>query len=164
MFSDTENPVCLALFAPGPRRARVWADNEQLGYLDALEAKYNIRMGAAALGRRVRFNAPGGTLGLFGVDDTKSDSIRFCHGTELAHRTVKHTDRAIVRIDPGVPVTRHMIRGLNDMLREFRRETHDVFLAPFKGLRDDGRYRRRLDFAAARGLISRYFQRHARGT
>ena len=153
LFTDTDNPVCLALFTPRPRRTEVWADNERLGYLDELEEKYSLNVRTAS-GRRVRFNAPGGALGLRGVDNTKGPSIRFCRGSELAHRTVKHSDRSITRIDPGVGVTSKMIEDLNEFLYKFRRDIHDVFLAPFKGLREDGHYRRRLDYATARGLIS----------
>ena len=153
LFTDTDNPVCLALFTPRPRRTEVWADNERLGYLDELEERYNLNVRTAP-SRRVRFNAPGGALGLRGVDNTKEPSIRFCRGSELAHRTVKHSDRSITRIDPGVRVTSKSIEELNEFLYKFRRDIHDVFLAPFKGLREDGHYRRRLDYATARGLIS----------
>ncbi len=167
LFADTDNPVCLALFAPSAsaavRRARVWADDVFLGYLDELERRYDIRTRTPSR-MRIRFNSPGGMLGLWGVDNTREESIRFCHGSEMSHRTVKQTDRSITRIDPaGARVTPHMIDGLNALLGEFRRETRDVFLAPFKGLRSDGRYRRRLDYAAARGLISRYLHRRRNG-
>ncbi|MDE0526435.1 MAG: hypothetical protein OXI27_07580 [Thaumarchaeota archaeon] len=154
LFTDTDNPVCLALFTPRPQRTEVWADNECLGYLDRLEDKYNLKVPNAS-GRLIRFNAPGGALGLRGVDNTKKASIHFCRGSELAHRTVRHSDRSITRIDPGVSVTSKMIEELNEFLYKFRQDIHDVFLAPFKGLREDGHYRRRLDYATARGLISR---------
>lgn len=153
MFADTDNPVCLALFTPRPARTEVWSGNNMLGYLDEIEAKYHQNIQAAS-DKSVRFNVPDGSLGLIGVDGITEASIRFCSGSELSHRTVKHTDRAIVRIDPGVGVTDEMLDQLNDTLQKFRKDTHDVFLAPFKGLRADMRYRRRLDFATARGLIA----------
>ena len=40
------------------------------------------------------------------------------------------------------------------MLNDFRRETYDIFLTPFKGLRKDFRYRRRLDYALARNIVN----------
>ena len=152
LFTDTDNPVCLALFTPRPQRTEVWANNKCLGYLDELENKYNTNIQTIS-DKRVRFNAPEGTLGLKGVDNTKKASIEFCRGSDLAHRTVKHSDRSITRIDLGVRVTSKMIDELNGFLDRFRLDTHDVFLAPFKGLREDRRYRRRLDYATARGLI-----------
>ena len=153
MFTDTDNPVCLALFTPRPKKTEIWADNKRLGYLDDLEAKYNQNM-QTVTDKYIRFNVPGGKLGLMAVDNTKEASIRFCMASEIAHRTVKHTDRSISRIDPGVRVTKSMVDELNHTLQKFREDTRDVFLAPFKGLRADKRYRRRLDFATARGLIA----------
>ena len=153
MFTDTDNPVCMALFEPGPGRTEVWADDEYVGRLDELEERYDLNA-RTEQGRRVRFNVPDGEMGLRGVDNTREPSIRFCRGSELEHRAVKHSDRSITRIDPGVAVTSGMIDGLNGLLDGFRRDTRDVFLAPFRGLRDDGHYRRRLDYATARALIS----------
>jgi len=46
------------------------------------------------------------------------------------------------------------IEKLNENLIKFREETKDIFLTPFKGLRKDKKYRRRLDYALARRLIS----------
>jgi len=43
------------------------------------------------------------------------------------------------------------------MLSEFRKETHDIFLTPFKGLRKDLKYRRRLDYALARNIVNQVY-------
>jgi hypothetical protein len=43
----------------------------------------------------------------------------------------------------------------NEILTEYRVNTKDVFLAPFKNLRKDGVYRRRLDFATAKLIMSK---------
>ena len=45
-------------------------------------------------------------------------------------------------------------KELNKRLKKLRRETEDVFMTSFKGLRSDGKYRRRLDFKLAKDLIS----------
>ena len=161
MFTDTDNPVCLALFAPEPGRADVWINDERAGYLDTMEKRHNQMQGMFHPNNRkikIRFNAPGGVLGLRGVDDTRQASIRFCMGSELEYRSVKHTDRSITRIDiagANSIITEKMIKDLNKTIDKFRHDTRDIFLAPFKGLREDGRYRRRLDYATARGMISR---------
>ena len=42
------------------------------------------------------------------------------------------------------------VESINERLEKFRDETSDVFLTPFKGLRRDGKYRQRLDYALAR--------------
>lgn len=161
LFYDTDNPVCLALFVPKAARTKVWADDRLIGDLDKIQRTFDAY--ASMRTGRIRFNAPDGRLGLLAVDNTREPSIRFCHGFELAHRKVQGTDRAIVRIDPGTTkVTDEFIDRLNDSLDKLREDTHDLFLAPFKGLRADGRYRRRLDFATARGLIGQAAGRQAR--
>ena len=42
---------------------------------------------------------------------------------------------------------------LNTRLKTIREKTHDVFLTAFKGIRRDGHYRRRLDWALARAIV-----------
>ena len=151
-FDGTENPTCLALFHAGrARHTAVWHDRRRIGTLDELEKKLP-RYGPAAA--RLRFNDPRGRLGLMGIDGTRGPTIRFCRGAELPH-TILHSSRSVTRIG-GIGVDGHAIKRLNRRLRAFRRDTHDVFLTPFKGLRDDGAYRRRLDYRLARRLISAF--------
>ena len=42
----------------------------------------------------------------------------------------------------------------NQYLTWYRENTQDVFMTSFKGLRKDGRYRRRLDFETAKAIMS----------
>ncbi len=51
-----------------------------------------------------------------------------------------------------------LLKCANEALDDYRLRTHDTLMTPFKGLRQDGRYRRRLDFAAARHLLDRCVQ------
>lgn len=64
------------------------------------------------------------------------------------------SSRSITRIN--LSLTDGQIAGLNDEFSKFRRDTRDVFLTPFKGLRKDGMYRRRLDYGLARRFVSKY--------
>ncbi len=102
------------------------------------------------------FNHPDGNIGLYGVDTIAKKSIRFCFGEELIQYEVRHSCRSITRID--IPSIRGqeswVIDYANRLLKEFRESTQDVFLTPFKGLRKDGGYRRRLDFMTARNILS----------
>lgn len=153
-FDDTENPACLALFHAGAaRRTSVWHDDELVGDMGALEKMLPpySRATAAAL----RFNDPGGSLGLACVDDTHGPTIRFCHGRDLPHE-ILCSSRSITRISGLGSINDALIARLNEGLARFRRDTRDVFLTPFKGLRGDGVYRRRLDFRLARRLIAAY--------
>ena len=47
------------------------------------------------------------------------------------------------------------ISTCNRILNEYRIKTEDAFMAPFKNLRKDMKYRRRLDFATAKLIISK---------
>ena len=152
-FDGTENPTCLAMFhADRAGRTDVWHDGARIGTLAGLEEELPPQYEPIAA--RLRFNDPGGELGMMGVDDTHGPSIRFCRGAELPH-DILHSSRSVTRIS-GIGVDDRVIGRLNDRLGEFRRATHDVFLTPFKGLRGDGAYRRRLDFRLARRLISAF--------
>lgn len=154
-FDGTENPTCLAMFHAGRAgRTDVWHDGRRIGELGELERELPPRRGA--VGARLRFNDPRGELGMVGVDDTHGPTIRFCRGAELPHE-ILYSSRSVTRIS-GIRVDDRMIGRLNDRLGAFRRATHDVFLTPFKGLRRDGAYRRRLDYRLARRLIGAFAQ------
>ncbi len=61
----------------------------------------------------------------------------------------------ITRISGDLGNVSRLIKRLNDNIEDFRNETNDVCLTPFKGLRKDvGVYRRRMDYALARDFIA----------
>ena len=150
MFQDTGHPVGLALFGdtPGDRgRAQVWSGFERIGDLASLEAR---RPRPSAAGPEVTFNAPDGNVGLIALDNTFGPSIRFCDVQELRGYRVKDTGRHITKLMVGGHIR---IAEWNAALTAFREETRDVLMTCYKGIRKDGRYRRRCDWALARGLI-----------
>ena len=147
MFEDTEHPVGLALFAPHTTSdVKIWRNNQFLGGLN--ELRKHLPMPSS--NRSIVFNAPEGNLGLIAIDNTVSASIRFCPPEELKDYPIRVHCRSITKI--GVPW--HIdIDILNARLKTIREKTHDVFLTAFKGIRRDGCYRRRLDWALARSII-----------
>jgi hypothetical protein len=52
-----------------------------------------------------------------------------------------------------------LIDESNGILKEIRNMTQDVFLTSFKGIRKDGKYRRRLDFGIARLILDCAWER-----
>lgn len=147
MFEDTEHPVGLALFAPHlTSDVRVWRNNRFLGGLNELRR----HLPRPSTNRSIVFNDPDGNLGLIAIDNTVSASIRFCPVAELKDYPIRVHCRSITKI--GVPWDVD-IEMLNDRLATIRRETHDVFLTAFKGIRRDGHYRRRLDWALSRAIV-----------
>ena len=147
MFEDTEHPVGLALFAPHVTSdVKVWRNNQLLGGINELR-RY---LPQPSSNRSIVFNDPNGNLGLIAIDNTVSASIRFCPPAELKDYPIRVHCRSITKI--GVP-WRVNIDMLNTRLATIREKTHDVFLTAFKGMRRDGHYRRRLDWALSRAIV-----------
>ncbi len=153
MFSDTENPVCLALFGDTSPEVKIFFDSEFIGTLGELSKKLPP---ATEHRKNLMFNDPSGQLGFIAFDGTQNPSIRFCRGDDLSRYAILHSSRMITRISGDFHYSSSLIGALNKAVEAFREETKDVFLTPFKGLRKDGRYRRRMDYQLARDFISAY--------
>lgn len=149
MFNDTDNPVCLALFnRHASENIDIYYDNRHIGELHNLKEK----MPNPVRNRSIRFNEPQGELGYIAFDNVQEPSIRFCPADELEDYRVGGSSRFITRI--GGDLENVLIDDLNELIDRFRHETSDVFLTPFKGIRGDGQYRRRMNFAVARRLLN----------
>ena len=150
MFADTEHPVGLALFGPalqvGALSVKIWRNNQFLGELEELRSHLPL----PSRNREIVFNEPTGNVGLIAVDNTISASIRFCPPAELEGYPVRCQGRSITKLNVPWQVD---VAELNAHLANIREKTHDVFLTAFKGLRRDGQYRRRLDWALARAIV-----------
>jgi len=157
MFDDTSNPVCLALFTPTPPKdTMVWAfsDHTPTATLRQLEATHT-RYTTQAPTLDLAFNDPTGQIGLYACDDTHKASIRFVIGSAIDPTIIKQSSRSITRIKMTSEVDfARLVEVANRLLNQWRIDTHDHFLTPFKGLRSDFKYRRRLDYKNARALIN----------
>jgi hypothetical protein len=149
MFSETEHPVCLALFNKESTDVKIYEGQNYLGILSEFEAKLPQNKNNIGM----RFNEKNGNLGLIAIDNTIEPSIRFCKGSEISSNNISISSRSITRILIDADIDK-VIKKLNDRLISLREETFDLFLTPFKGLRKDNRYRRRLDYALARCIIN----------
>lgn len=157
LFTDTDNPVCLALFNDKLFTSiDLYNDSEHIGTLAQLQEFLPRRKSRNAIaGDAVRFNDPQGALGFISFDNTKAPSIRFCRAAQLKDYEIKESSRFITRIScdfRGADMDK-IIARLNRRIDSFRANTHDVFLTPFKGIRRDGKYRRRMKFSLARSFI-----------
>ena len=151
LFMDTENPTCLALFTPKEnKRVDLYYDNDHLGTLSQLEKI----LPKARNDKEVRFNDPKGNLGFISFDNTEKPTIRFCEVDEIKDYPIKVSSRFITRISGDFNNVSKMIKKLNRQINQFRDDTKDIFLTPFKGLRKDGHYRRRMEFVLARNFIN----------
>lgn len=163
MFDDTECPVCLAMFMPeDDSRKKVLGNdfhyfkgNVNNGLYSQMQAKKEIFEKSQA-NINWKFNVPTGEIGLFAIDSTTSKSIRFVEGEEISKDKIKVSSRGVTRI-AGIPMdlsSKELIKVANAVLNDFRDNTKDIFMTSFRGLRKDGDYRRRLDFALAKVILN----------
>lgn len=159
LFADTDCPVCLALFsARGPADGKtiiVGNDGKRIGALEDILAKSKALLGDARV--PLSMNDPNGDVALFGADSTSGATIRFARGDEIPSSSVKVSSRFLTRISrrDGKAVPDEAIAKANDLLAKWREDTSDVLMTAFKGVRKDGRYRRRLAYREAAGILSR---------
>ena len=151
IFTDTENPVCLALFEEKTSKdVSIYYDKNYIGEISELKN----RLPKAGTDKSVRFNDVNGNLGFISFDNNREPSIQFCRPQEIKDYDIKESSRFITRISGNFGNVETLIKKLNRKLNAFRKETNDVFLTPFKGIRADGCYRRRMDFHMARKFIN----------
>ena len=148
LFTDTGHPVGLALFGPEEvSDTDIWIGEEFVGSLNALESECPQ---PKENGVRIKFNDPRGNVGLYALDNTIEPSIRFCSVAELADYDVKLSGRHVTKLTVNGDIE---IDRWNAFLDAFRKRTHDVLMTCYKGIRKDGKYRRRLDWQLARGIV-----------
>lgn len=155
MFEDTECPVCLALFVPESKDFRVYCGEEFLGYYSELKKQENELFDNPE--NEWKFNDREGEIGVKCIDNQKEASIYFHKGEEIAPEKIKVSSRSYTRIS-GLPKNIELeafLKKCNDILNGYRGKTKDVFLTSFKGLRKDGKYRRRIDFKTIRKIMDR---------
>lgn len=153
MFEDTDCPVCLALFD--------YETTEDFDYyiMDNFCGTYSaLKLSDIPITKDLgwEFNNANGEIGLVCIDNTVEQSIGFVVGDCINPAVIKHSSRSVTRIHPkhNVPDIDQLIKEANDILVNFRNNTHDLFLTSFKGLRRDGKYRRRITFEQARRILN----------
>lgn len=164
MFEDTECPVCLALFVPEEvEKTEIYRMDLLLGTSSELKQELSIIQGGnKEISKLWTFNDPEGEIGVQLVDDTNTSSIEFFLGELIDSSKIKPTSRAFTRIS-GVKFKNEderieFISIANELLISYRNKTQDVFMTSFKGLRKDGKYRRRLDFKTVRSLLTKSYE------
>lgn len=154
IFEHTDYPVALAMWNPEPQPDYIiYRGTDCLGTYRQL-SKHLLRKDSCI---KWKFNDSEGEIGVICYDRVRGgDTIRFVAGREIPPTSIKHTSRMKTRIS-GLPADIDLPRFIekcNQLLARYRAQTHDIFLAPFKGLRTDGRYRRRIDFDTIRRIMN----------
>lgn len=148
LFDDTDCPVCIVCYGERDNTTKVYKDTKYCCTLKGLKRyvkkpRNNINM---------EFNVRDGNIGLRAIDGINKDSIRFCIPEKLnypIHKIIT-SSRAITLIKVDNP---KIITECNRILRNYRKDTYDLLLSPFKGNNKKGVRRRRLDFRTARAII-----------
>lgn len=158
-FEDTDCPVCVicmdALAGAPPGGPGVWLGDDLLGPLGRFEAMRLHPRGCVD----IRFNVRAGRIGLRAVDLPSPDkpAMFFARGDlDYPSERVRESSRLVTFIEIpslGDEDIAGLVERANRHLAEYRRETHDILLSPFKGNTKEGRRRRRLDYRTARVLL-----------
>lgn len=146
-FDDTTHPVGMALFnKQSTNDIKIYRDDIFIGNLTEIEKKRP----PSSNNTNIIFNEQNGNLGLIALDNCKEASIRFCNPNELKGYEVKKHGRHITIINiPFKP----KIKDYNNIINTFRKDTQDVLMTSYRGIRKDGFYRRRLDWQLAKDII-----------
>jgi hypothetical protein len=161
-FHDTENPVCVACFDKKYKtydKIKIYKNGSYLEYLGNLEKKRlkpqkNIKLS---------FNIVDGNIALRAVDGTNPQKrIAFIPVEKLDYDTkgIKYSSRLITIIKvyfEDEKVVNEYIKLCNEILEDYRIQTHDILMSPFKGNAKNGIRRRRLDYATARAIMEKAF-------
>lgn len=163
IFSSTEHPVCLALFNKNPTEDfSVYRNEVFLGNFNELKTKANKFLNLEP-NNNIIFHHKEGEIGLLNIDATLKDKkISFCNGDIILSSEVNSQSKLRTRIK--IKNLNHknlthrqikcFIETCNLILWEYRKLTNDIFLTAFKGLNNDGTYRRRLDYTTAKKICS----------
>lgn len=157
MFDDTECPVCLALFSPndGNDDFSLFVGEEHVGTYKELSKRCDEILSSA---NEVEWsmNDACGTIGVRCVDDVRGENgIVFTN--DFSEWKVSPSSRSYTIVS-GLPDGKdasETIERANSILRSYRTATKDVFMTSFKGLRSDGRYRRRLDYRTVQRILNK---------
>ena len=165
MFGDTDCPVCLAMFVPSDKKSLpitikshcitgdafvVYSNDHLIGTFKKLAAILPSGYDGVCV-----FNDPAGSIGLKAIDDTKGRSIGFVNGDDIDPADIKTSSRHKTRIQVNLQGADRdkVIAEANAIISSLRTQTHDALLTTFKGLRNDGLYRRRISFAQAKQIL-----------
>jgi len=157
VFEDTENPICVICFDNKIKdyaEIKVYKNGNLLGNLKKYEQMRKLPNKKLT----IKFNSIKGQIALRAVDGTNPQkSISFMKPEEIDYdlSTIKESSRLITLIEMKVGNERieKIINRSNLILSDFRTQTHDILLSPFKGNKKNGERRRRLDYSTARAIL-----------
>lgn len=163
IFKSTEQPVCLAFFVKQERtNFLIYRSDQLLGSLKQLSKKDISFTKTKKTDYQIIFHRLSGQVGFIATDATSSlKKMKMVTSDNIPDDQVNNFARLRLRIlilkgDKPIKVNSLFINKFNKFLENYRHETKDVFLTSFKGLRDDGFYRRRMSFSKLRNILMNF--------
>ena len=152
-FDDTDFPVIVVTWGPEDQNDyEIYKNDQFVGTFNSLIS--TIPPKKTSKKEDIKFNVIEGNLGIICID--KGDNIggiRFTIPSEITG-PIKHSSRTSTRVMVNGDIDiAQLIVNCNKLLKQYRQDTADVFMAPFKGNDNQGLRRRRLDFTTARLII-----------
>jgi len=152
-FDDTDFPIVVITWGPDDQPDyNIYKNDTLLGTYNSLTAKIPV---STSLDKSlIKFNDVNGNLGIVCIDKgTSIGGIKFTTPDQIKG-AIKVSSRTStkVKVPANVDILK-LINACNVILSKYRMDTHDVFMAPFKGNDQSGARRRRLDFSTARIIV-----------
>jgi hypothetical protein len=152
-FDDTDFPVVIVIWGASKQDDYdIYKNDVYLGTNKSLTAL--IPKSKKLNKNLIKFNDPAGNFGIICID--KGDTIggiRFTTPNEIKG-AVKVSSRTSTKLHINCSIDiSALITECNSILQQYRKDTADVYMAPFKGNDQLGQRRRRLDFTTARLII-----------
>jgi len=163
IFKHTEQPVCLALFVKKETsNYSVYKNEDFLGNIKDIRKIEKSYLKQRKSNYQVLFHEPSGQLGFIATDSTLS-KMRLVEGKQIPDKEVNNLARLRLRIlvlenKSPLQIDSDFLHRFNTFLASFRRETKDITLTSFKGLRCDGWYRRRMSFSKLKLLMLHFLE------
>lgn len=160
IFSDTDTPICVICYDNVEKdynKITIYKNETLLGNLQFYEDLRKLPNNIC----NIKFNSQKGQIALRAVDTTNPDRpISFMHrdimGKEYNLANIQYSSRLITLIEidnKDDAFIDTLIHKSNHILSQFRIESHDIVLSPFKGNKKNGERRRRLDYQTARAIL-----------
>lgn len=157
-FDDTDAPVCVVCFDARQKSLNEIKVYKNSHYIEKLGSLNTLRMNPQKH-YNIRFNVRNGKIALRAVDmPDPNKPLEFMLKKDLDYdlKGIKQSSRLITIMDfPEIPNAKIIpfISTCNKLLNQYRRNTFDVTLSPFKGNTSEGIRRRRLDYRTARAIM-----------
>ena len=159
-FTDTDIPVCVICFNWKSKKwvnTKIYKNEKYICDLTNLE-KYKMK---PLNNIKMSFNDINGKIALIAYDWTsKTKKIHFLHTEDLKYdlNNIKVSSRAISVINIDIETLSKddyttIIKNANTLLNNYRDNTQDILLSPFKWNNKEWERRRRLDFKSARYIL-----------